>query len=363
MRLTQSLFDPAFFRLHCFVDDPIAVLRGTSFERRTMATAVMLIWETLSCKLSFSKGQFGNKVSWIGGELEVKPESVHARIKPAIMEDIKCMLKELDGLNYINRKTLESFAGKLNHAASLLVVLRPFLQQIWAALQTCTGPNNSIWRRQIHHALSWLKAAFANEDLLLYRRFMVQDYLGMGKHVEIGTDASPFGLGGWMAVDGVITHYFSSAVTSFDLKLFDITKGSCDGQQVLECLAILVPIKLWVPKAQERIAIKVRSDNIGALTLVVKMRPHNSRMAIIARELALVLLHHSFLPSVVHTPGIAHKIADSLSRLDDPGKSNAMEILKHPALVNAVRSVAPERNPAYYCTLDPAEGSHSIVVS
>ena len=128
MRLTQSLFDPDCFRLHCFVDDPIAVLRGTPLERRIMATTVMLVWEALSCKLSFSKSKFGNKVSWIGGELEVRSQSVHARIKPAMMEDIKCILMEIEGLNYITRKTLESFAGKLNHAASLLVVLRPFLQ-------------------------------------------------------------------------------------------------------------------------------------------------------------------------------------------------------------------------------------------
>ena len=185
----------------------------------------------------------------------------------------------------------------------------------------------------------------------------------MGKHVVIGTDASPFGLGGWMAVDGVLTHYFSSPITPFDLDLFGIQKGSCEGQQILECLAILVAIRLWAPKSQERVVLKVRSDNIGALTLVVKMRPHNARQAIIARELALVFLHYSFLPSVMHTPGIAHKIADSLSRLEDPGKNNAKEILKHPALSTAVRSVAPVRNRAYFRTIDPADGSHCILES
>ncbi len=45
MRLTQSLFKPSEVNLMCFVDDPIAALRGTVLERRTMVAVIILVRE------------------------------------------------------------------------------------------------------------------------------------------------------------------------------------------------------------------------------------------------------------------------------------------------------------------------------
>lgn len=66
---------------------------------------------------------------------------------------------------------------------------------------------------------------------------------GIGIKVEIGTDASPWGLGGWLATDGVITHYFYDVVSDSDLALFQTDLGTCEGQQTLEGLAILVALR------------------------------------------------------------------------------------------------------------------------
>ena len=120
---------------------------------------------------------------------------------------------------------------------------------------------------------------------------------------EIGTDASPYGLGGWYAVDGKIIKYFSSLVTTDDLKILSIEQGSCDGQQVLESLAILVALRLWVNREAGRIRLSVRGDNVGALTLLIKMRPSSPQQAIIAREIALMTAHMAFPPAVTHPRG------------------------------------------------------------
>ena len=50
-------------------------------------------------------------------------------------------------------------------------------------------------------------------------------------------------------------------------------------------------------------------------TLVTKMRPPNPELAIGASELALRLVELSFPPSVQHTPGVGHALADALSRV------------------------------------------------
>ena len=147
---------------------------------------------------------------------------------------------------------------------------------------------------------------------------------------------------------------FFCEVTKYDLELFKITRGSCDGQQILECLAVLVAIRAWLPTCQRRVPLKVRLDNVTALTLVLKLRPKTSELAIIGRELALCLAHFSFTPSVHHTPGVAHQIADALSRINDRTKPEAKLVFKHPALAESTLTQVAVRCPAYYKALLPA---------
>ena len=45
MRLTQSLFEPNRVNLHCFVDDPVASIRGTKQDRRLYVATMIYTWE------------------------------------------------------------------------------------------------------------------------------------------------------------------------------------------------------------------------------------------------------------------------------------------------------------------------------
>ena len=58
----------------------------------------------------------------------------------------------------------------------------------------------------------------------------------------------------------------------------------------------------------------------------------------------------SFPPRVVHTPGIAHKVADMLSRVHQHSAIQKAA-LEHPALVHSTLDVAPKRVPSYYQTM------------
>ena len=78
------------------------------------------------------------------------------------------------------------------------------------------------------------------------------------------------------------------------------------------------------------------------------MRPHSSRHAIIARELALILIEAPFFPDVRHTPGVAHVVADELSRAFCPGKAGEGTKHSHPALANSTRTLCPSRDFSWY---------------
>ena len=77
MRLTQSTFQDAISLL-CYVDDPLCVISGGPVERKLTAVCIMLLWGALGLQLQLKKGQFGQKVAWIGGVLEVDGDGVTA---------------------------------------------------------------------------------------------------------------------------------------------------------------------------------------------------------------------------------------------------------------------------------------------
>ena len=107
--------------------------------------------------------------------------------------------------------------------------------------------------------------------------------------------------------------------------------------------------------------LKGRGHNIRALTLVLKMRPANPAIAIVARELALRLAAVSFPPGAVHTPGFAHVLADRLPRVFAPSGTGIIDPSLHPALVNAQLIETPVRvEPSYRALLTdppPANGT------
>ena len=89
---------------------------------------------------------------------------------------------------------------------------------------------------------------------------------------------------------------------------------------------------------------------MGVLTLLVKLRPptSNPAMGIIARELALNLAQLPFQPEATRTPGLAHVVADLLSRVYSPTGSGTVSSAMHPALANAEQSIVPDRNESWY---------------
>ena len=101
---------------------------------------------------------------------------------------------------------------------------------------------------------------------------------------------------------------------------------------------------------QQRIVLKVKSDNVSALTVLTKMRTKKDspEIAMIARELALHLVELSFPPDAEHVSGIGHVFADKLSRVYAPTGMGTITADLHPAMEHARAAVAPVRGPSFY---------------
>ena len=142
-----------------------------------------------------------------------------------------------------------------------------------------------------------------------------------GEDVTFTVDASPFGIGGVLYVGGVPEAFFFDRLYEEDENMLHTERGSADGQQMWECLTILVALRIWWSYWADRKAIvTIRGDNIAALTLGARLQitgPCN----IIGREVSMLYAEAAYESRFFeHVPGVGNVVADALSRIFDPNK-------------------------------------------
>ena len=354
-RLTQGVFEPHLVRINMFVDDPILSLRGSQEVRRFHAAMFILLWRALDFPLQFAKARLGPSVEWIGATLSIHPLGLQASAKPDILDELSADLDWIEPTNVISKKDVRSLAGRSSHIATLVPAWRPFLAELWAALATdpAGAPPGCVWTRQIRPTTRWMRAFIAGRSGTVTRLFRLSAFMNLGTQLSIVTDASPWGLGGYLVKNGAIVEYFSDALSADDLERFHYDAGSSDGQQTWESLAALAALRCWASHWQEdRVRLRVRGDSVTMLTAMLQLKAATrSPLTLLARELALDVAESSFEPDLgSHLPGDANTLADVLSRRFAPGAA----VWAVPAQLTAAAEVRlPARDRSFYRTIDP----------
>ena len=139
--------------------------------------------------------------------------------------------------------------------------------------------------------------------------------------IIITTDASPWGLGGFITRDGVCKGWFSEAIQTHDCQRFGIVVGDHRFQSLLENLALLVAVRLWLPVWKDgRLGVCLRSDSMAAIGAWKKERSVSPDINVIVREMSLDLAEGLYaLDCFEHIPGKSNTWADVLSRQQIPG--------------------------------------------
>ena len=143
--------------------------------------------------------------------------------------------------------------------------------------------------------------------------------------------------------------YFSIPLSTDGLTVFGHRTGDAAGQQVWECLCALIALRQWRRFwVSDRIALRFKADNVTLLTILAKLKCSGPGTTIIGKEIALLVAGAAYRPIVaVHTPGVANKLADILSRQFAPTASH--EPWKLPAeFVSAAEVTPPARPWAWY---------------
>ena len=68
-RAAQGLFDFKELLVQLYVDAPLWAVRGSASVRRRRTVVLLLFWEAMGVPFSWSKGQTGKELRWIGAAL------------------------------------------------------------------------------------------------------------------------------------------------------------------------------------------------------------------------------------------------------------------------------------------------------
>jgi len=361
-RTWAAIVDPSTMRVQIFVDDPFFTVRGS---RRAIALemALAMLWAAiLGFPLAWHKVAFGASLPWIGAQVSFTETSVTIAIQTKKVEEILETLLKVEGWTYVGRKLLRSLAGKLSFVAGLVPPVRVFLDPIWAALAALEPSAHehvarSVRRKRDHtipvkrfsHALAWLIAFFSGKRGKLERTF---DYLPRPptgpEVVTVCVDASPWGIGGFLAVGGAPQRWFADPITDADLLRLRARRGVSDFNTLWEALAVLVAVQLWAP-LRGRWAVWVRSDSLATLLALRSLKARSTALNILVREFALLVAELDLeLVALTHVPGVANGWADALSRLSAPVPSRSPT-----GLLDLPRDRCPGRGPSFWRALTP----------
>jgi hypothetical protein len=351
MRLTQSVVGYESCRISTYVDDPLTVATGTTEQRHRTFATILLIWSCLQLPLAMDKATLGAETTWTSAVFKTTPDCMTVRIKEALVTETMELLTAFMQSNMVRRKELRSCIGKVMHIASLIPTVRPFISQMYGALYSSSfGPTgDTIWTKQIEHSLTWLASFLTEADCKLERTFDLRTFQGKGREVIICLDASPWGLGGYLVEDNAIQSWFACGLSDAEQAILQISLAESAAQQVVEALVVLVALRAWKERwLHQRVTLRVKSDNISALVMCLKLKTTGHGTGIIARELALDIACSEYRPQIAeHIPGVDNVISDALSRRYQP---EADVQLPH-CLCKVQELVLPIRGEEFFRTL------------
>ena len=125
---------------------------------------------------------------WIGLNLSVRSRVVQLTITEARVKELRDLADEALLHNLVSKKWLKSFAGKASSFASILILWRPFLRSIWAAIYAVPSdgtPQNCVWVKQFVVAVKWIRAFLNGVQGNMVRVFALDVYAGVGPLVCI----------------------------------------------------------------------------------------------------------------------------------------------------------------------------------
>jgi hypothetical protein len=179
---------------------------------------------------------------------------------------------------------------------------------------------------RIRQAIAWIRKLLAGvikkpdgSPFLVQRWFSLAHRQQELKHV-IRTDASPYGMGAVLFLQGVPISWIAIDWSADDFALLKAKRGDPAWQAEWELLAILLALDTWMPLVMGNAAALTQSDATAALFATRRGAGRTPAMNALCAEIALRLEAFMLPLEVEHFHSVINFECDALSRLSQGAK-------------------------------------------
>lgn len=241
--------------------------------------------------------------------IEICSTKMQLSLPQGKLDELRSELEAFMQRKRASKQQLQSLAGKLNWAASVVYGGRVFLRHIINAFCKLQHKTHKIrLSHETHQDIAWwhrFLETFNGKSLLLHKNPITPVY----------TDACTSGAGGLWEGD-----WFHCCWDT------DLPSASQCHINEKEILAVVIAAHRWAPYWANH-TVSFFADNSATVASINKCSSRNSTLLKCLRSLFWLSAIYNFRFVAHHVPGIENKEADFLSRLDD--KANFARLLQH----------------------------------
>eukprot|EP00439_Symbiodinium_sp_Y106_P055731 s5626_g7.t1 len=234
---------------------PEAGKPGKTTRRRNQILAFILTtMAALGFKVSYKKGLRGQEVTWCGVTFNSDAvDNLILGVNSKFLTEFKDTLKAWGSEGMAPIKDLRRAAGKAAWMAGTRWAVQVLYGVLHSRLKEVEGSQESQRRKS--------RKDQRNKNGLFYVKRLNKD-----TKVTITTDASPLGLGGVLAFNGIVVKYFEAPVTpTVALHFGQGTQGA------MEALALLLALFHWRDSLASHVTVTLQSDGVVALAMAEKL--------------------------------------------------------------------------------------------
>ena len=291
-----------------------------------------MLWLTLGIPLSWSKGAdhpCGQAYQWIGVVFQVaRPGVARISLPEAFVNELVTLCDLFLRTNRQPRAKADALVGKAGRVACVLPEARPFVSSLYAAMAAALraqsvgareAPPGHVVCRRFRRGARMLRRILGCTDRQRpipnsRELFAVRPPPPDPARRRIEVDASPWGAGAVLVVEGKPVQCFAYEWQPHDFEGMRVTIGDCTGQTFFELVGLIMAVEVWCSEAE---ATAIIGDNVGSLQELLDLRGRGLHERP-AQVLAVLRCSRSLDLAVGHLPTESNLAADALSRQAGP---------------------------------------------
>ena len=280
-----------------YLDDFITIGRPESEECHLHLQALCEVCRRLGVSLASEKVEGPSTcLSFLG--IVIDSIALELRLPDDKLRRIRSLLTEWGSRRRCTKQELQSLAGQLQHAASIVRPGRSFIRRLFDLLSTVSKQHHHLRLSQgIRSDLTWWSTFMDQWNGVSFMSL----FSPAPPTIVIETDAS----GSWGAGAVWASRWFQLAWTNEGEKHSNIA--------TLELIPIVIASAVW-GKHWQRQSVLCRCDNQAVVCAVTARSCRDPNLMHLLRCLFFFESHFQFVTHIEHIPGKDNSLADDLSR-------------------------------------------------